>query len=183
MLVVSGHGASTELAATKPAVAPLPCQYTAEPAFPMAHPGGSSWLFPAWKKKQNSALQGGGGTAAVSESCGALGPTAVALGCFTFKKCICTPVPVASRRCSGGGFARASPPAEEGLWVWSSRNSVSPHCGACRPSCLEQHVGIQLGSPISCFLHGGEALPSLLASSSCRAAPSSSAELATLREG
>lgn len=88
MPVVSGHGASTELAATKPAVAPLPCQYTVEPAFPMAHPGGSSWLFPACKKKkkkQNSALRGDGGAVAVSESCGAPGATAVALGCFTLK--------------------------------------------------------------------------------------------------
>lgn len=80
-----GHGASAELAAVKPAVAPLPCQYEAEPAFPMALRGGSSWLFPASRKSKPQLYGGGGGAVGVSESCGAPGPMAVALHCFTFR--------------------------------------------------------------------------------------------------
>lgn len=42
---------------------------------------------------------------------------------------------------------------------------------------------IQLGSPTSCFLPGGENPPSSSRGGSCGAAPSSSAELPALREG
>lgn len=51
-LVLSGCGAGAELAAIK-LVAPLPGR-TQEPHIPMAHPGGSSWLFPAGKKAKLS---------------------------------------------------------------------------------------------------------------------------------
>lgn len=73
---------------------------------------------------------------------------------FQYQKCFSPPVPTASKTLWRRIHQR-EPSAEDGR-VWSSRNGVSPTLG---PSPVEQHAGIQVGTPTSCSLRGGEAPP------------------------
>ena len=111
----------------------------------------------------------------MSKGCGVPGRTAAALGWFTLRNAS-APQYLRLGKMLWGRISWCEPSAEDGPWVWSSRNGVAPHPGAHGPSCLEQHAGTQPGSPT--FFHGGEAIGSFR-----RAALSSSAEPAALLDG
>lgn len=119
MLVVSGHGASAELAV----VTPLPCQRAAEPAFPAARPGGSSRVFPAGRESKTQLC------GAVEEQLmcrSAVGLPVLWLLLWVVLHLEMLLFPCGLQKMLWRKFCQRRPPAGEELWVLEQQEWCSP---------------------------------------------------------